>query len=408
MENFLPPQLKTNDSAGFRSLCRELSFFQVFLASSLIGLICCAAVAVLTGGMPWESSLRAFGNETSRVRLHDLSFHDRFDDLRSQDLKQSDAEMVLTSWSSGNLSNSFSSLKARSCVAQISSLCHNSGSDKCNWKGAGCGYSNQESWSLTKLFPNQTFVFHGDSTLRETFSVWSYYCCPWAAPVLKADTNMTSRTVISRVHHGANVKSFFRFDYLFDHLLEPLKIVENETVDVVVIGMGMYHAKAITTNEPNATSLLQLQSKIDNVIKVVCDIHRAKVGFYVGGWMECGAMKHHKAKAVRQNYRVCHYSTQTLRAVNKMVHETLQKQLERPDGCYVHYVQPLRCHGQKHFCTGDGVHARSNGNYGNSKFQLVFNAVKTVYQNAPAHLLPQGVFHGETKEFAATPSEASP
>ena len=388
---------KTSPSGAAASL----SWFQIFVVGSFLGLLGCGILFFANGRTAGDinsllARLSETENQTKSVRIHDLFYHsvDGAAQADRSPLSQAgpaeDADLVALPWSSRAVSNnSFSSFKGRSCVAQIGTLCHNSGSDKCSWKGGGCGFSNVEMWSLSSMFRNQTFVFHGDSTMRETFSVWSYYCCPWAAPVLKADTNMSSRMVISRIHHNVSLKSFFRFDYLFDHLLEPLPQVENETVDAVVVGLGMYHAKAIVTNETNATSLLDLRSKINNVIKLVCDVHKAKVGFYVGGWMECGAMKHHKAKAVRQNYRVCYLSTQTLRAVNKMVHDALLTQSERPDGCFVHYIQPLRCHGQKHFCTGDGVHARSNGNYGNSKFQLLFNSVKTVYQNAPSHLLPQ-------------------
>lgn len=280
---------------------------------------------------------------------------------------------------------SFTSTLSKRCVDTLWSHCNSGGADKCRWKSSACNFNNNDCLNLTGLFPNRTLVFRGDSTLREQFSVWSFYCCPWARPVLKSDTNMTSRETVTRHHPGLGLRSYFHFDYLFDHLLDPIPAIgPNETVDAVVVGLGMYQAKAITTNRTDQDSLYDIQNeKVHHIIKSVCDVHKAKVGFFVGGWMECVAMRKHKAKVVRQNGKVCPQSAQLVSVINRMVKHSLMRQPPRADGCYVHYIPAMKCRGQRRTCTGDGVHARSASAYGNTKFQLLFNAAKVVFQTRP-------------------------
>lgn len=282
---------------------------------------------------------------------------------------------------------------AKQCAASVYAQCNNKGADKCQWRHSACNFNNYDCRQLYAMFENRTFMFRGDSTLREQFSAWGYYCCPGVGPVLKNHTNMTNRETVSRINKQFNIQSYFHFDYLLDHLMEPLPQIvgmqsatdggEGRQIDVMAIGLGMYHAKAITTGQKDAMSIEQIRERIPNVITSICDLHKAKVGFVVGGWMECAAMKKNKAKAVRQNSLVCPQSARIVSHINKMYQTYLRHQPPRKDGCYVHYVPAYRCRNQKHVCTGDGVHARSNGNYGNSKFQLLFNAVKAVMLGAP-------------------------
>jgi hypothetical protein len=281
--------------------------------------------------------------------------------------------------------NSFTSTLSKRCVDTLWSHCNSGGADKCRWKASACNYNNHDCLNLTGLFPNRTLVFRGDSTLREQFSVWSFYCCPWAPPVLKSDTNMTSRDTVTRHHPMLGLKSYFHFDYLFDHLLDPIPAIpEGAPIDAVVVGLGMYQAKAITTNRTDQDSLQSIQSeKVHHIVTSVCDVHKAKVGFFVGGWMECVAMRKHKAKVVRQNGKVCPQSAQLVSVINRIVKFALMRQKPRKDGCYVHYIPAMKCRGQRRTCTGDGVHARSASAYGNTKFQLLFNAAKVVFQTRP-------------------------
>jgi hypothetical protein len=273
-------------------------------------------------------------------------------------------------------------LHARKCIGEMLPTCNNRGLDRCQWRNTSCGFGPVQHSLFDSLFGNKTIVFHGDSTLRELFSAWSYYCCPWAANVEKAETNMTSRTVVSRIHKRAAMRSFFRFDYLFQHLSEPLEEVRGLPVDAVVVGLGLYSAKAIATNESNAVSFDEIKEHyVRNVVSVVCDVHKAKAGLFMASWMECSAMKRHKSRSVRQNGQVCSQSAQALSVVNRIVSMALNKQPDRPDGCRVHFVRPLRCTKVRHPCTGDGVHARSGSEYGQSRFSLLVNALKIVLFN---------------------------
>ena len=265
----------------------------------------------------------------------------------------------------------------RKCIAEILPTCNNHGLDRCQWRPSTCGFGQVNNTQFANVFANKAVVFHGDSTLRELFSAWSYYCCPSEAAIDKIDTNMSSRTVVSRFHRESNMRSYFRFDYLFDHLSEPLRETSGTRVDVVVLGLGLYHAKGIATNETDAVSFDEIKLRLaPKIVPLVCDVHKAKIGLFMSSWMECAAMKRHKSRSVRQNHQVCSQSSQALSVINRVISMALAKQQPREDGCHVHFVRPFRCTKVRHPCTGDGVHARSGSEYGNSRFSLLVNSMK--------------------------------
>ena len=358
-------------------------------------------VVALTSALVWDGRKTTSSGTTSKVveleddrpSGNDASTKSALAGLGSTDMNTTkvsdvDDDMVpaafsseaVDAYSSGGVDAGYGteSLRhVRKCIAEILPTCNNHGLDRCQWRPSTCGFGQVNNTQFANVFANKAVVFHGDSTLRELFSAWSYYCCPSEAAIDKIDTNMSSRTVVSRFHRESNMRSYFRFDYLFDHLSEPLRETSGTRVDVVVLGLGLYHAKGIATNETDAVSFDEIKLRLaPKIVPLVCDVHKAKIGLFMSSWMECAAMKRHKSRSVRQNHQVCSQSSQALSVINRVISMALAKQQPREDGCHVHFVRPFRCTKVRHPCTGDGVHARSGSEYGNSRFSLLVNSMK--------------------------------
>jgi len=222
--------------------------------------------------------------------------------------------------------------------------------------------------------------------MRVLFSMWSNDCCPGPGPnVNKQSANMTFRSLIARHNNATGMRSWYKFDYEFQHLLsspnEGLPPNEGfpratvpEKVDIVVVSMGLYEARRIPMN----ISQRELNETVRSVMKSICEVHKAPVGFFLAGGLECKLMKNHAVSSTRLEYRVCPQSSKVWRLINTAVRNMLLDQ-DPPEqsSCYIHYLPALKCRvAGKIQCTTDGIHPRLN--FARTRLSLILNSLKVL------------------------------
>eukprot|EP00759_Apiculatamorpha_spiralis_P034639 PhF_6_TR35720/c0_g1_i1/m.51861 len=269
-----------------------------------------------------------------------------------------------------------SSRSFRDCVNRIGKLCANHGSENCMWPNNDCEFRHLGIHpNILEATNNKTIVFRGDSTMRDVFGLWSHTCCPADPEITKKMSNMTYRSLIPRHNDEKQLKSFFKFDYLYEHLEEKLPLVP-PNVDVVVISLGVYESRVMPTNISNAT----IQRYAQNVVDSVCNVHKAKLGLFLAGGLECKTMKRHAVASTRAMGRQCPQSSKSWRIINTAVRDYIQKVHQHKEShCELHYLPSLKCSvtGRK-VCTVDGIHPRAR--FAKSKLELILNVVDLFFR----------------------------
>lgn len=304
------------------------------------------------------------------------------------------------------------------CISIAVFACDNKGTDSCSWPldrpaFQGCGFHafRPSGFMLpTELPPaplhHKNIVFHGDSTVREVFNAAGLGLFGYTLGVSKQDANMSSRAVLQRSSKVTGTTATFRFDYTFDHLEHPIANISqdvNRSVDAVVVGMGLYHARMLVSNVSIHIDLITgkpvhgdrpvvpfeyLQATaVKRVIHLVCDAYRAPVGYFLGTWMDCAHLKirlRGPQRKPRPPHSHCTREHTWVQRVNSLLEEGLLRERmdnPRPDGCQVHYIPAIRCQATKHPCLPDMIHSRPNGLYAVAKSQVLINAMIATWRN---------------------------
>jgi hypothetical protein len=229
---------------------------------------------------------------------------------------------------------------------------------------------------------------------------------------LKNVANVLNPGYVARHWEGTGMKSFFRFDMVFEDLLRNVYPhtgpTSSDIIDVVVVSLGHHFALRFERDYNHSLSMLQHEQSIaDIVVKNVCDVHRAKFGFYLGQWMECPSELEEEKRVLCQN------KSKTVQTLNNAVREMLLRQPKRLDGCFVFFVEPVECksrakqYHENSTCTRDGLHTGkilSLSHYLNSKVVLLANAIRYVFrqhgmypQHEPARI-PANTEQAQTTE----------
>lgn len=287
-------------------------------------------------------------------------------------------------------SSSWSNVQEAVCMhALYPHCCNNRGGDRCNWiRPNPCGFGSNVN--LTEALANKTVVFRGDSTLRELFTMFSFFNCDPAKGVMKQDANWSFRTSHERSRKATGFQSVFQFDFELDHLKEPLSWKRDAArrpikADVVVISLGMYNAKNYSKPASEVKYTTEdIPKYLHHIADAVCKQHGAKVGVFLAQMMECRAMRKSKLPTVKRNAAICTPSWRALQTINGWVREfinngttsTMSALATAGGGCRLYYVPHYDCHGGTAFCTSDGVHGRSHSSYLRTKVEIVSNALR--------------------------------
>lgn len=274
----------------------------------------------------------------------------------------------------------------RFCLQNSVRLCNSRGRDHCRWFPNDCGYRDAYAFNISN-FQNRTFVFRGDSVLRELFSMFVWYYA--RAPVVeKRDANWTFRSLTRRYEPSADWDAYYKFDYEFRHLIEPLQLETSNKVDVAVVSVGMYNAKNYTNASKNTSIDYDIEdiprTMVPLLVKGICDSLNASAGIVIGQTVECKAMRKTNSAAVKRNSKICKKTFENLRLINGWIETFLNNRSEcETRKCPIYFIPPLHCFGNsgQFPCTADGVHARKGSNYLRTKTLMLAQSLDLVLKS---------------------------